>query len=76
MDISVNSKRRMDSGDSLTEKGKKKHNQKPVQETQTCSQPQTLSLPQPKEKNDKIPSSTTATSSNYSSPTTTKKYPS
>ena len=50
---------------------------KPAQKTQTYSQPQTPSLPQPKKKkNDKITSSTTATSSNYSSPTKTKKYPS
>ena len=66
MDISVNLKRRRDSGDSLVEEG----NNPPTKKKNSQSQPQ-----QPEEKNE-ITSSTSATSPNYSSPTTTKKYPS
>ena len=73
MDFSMNLKRRRHSWDSLTEECEKKRPPKPAQETKSHSQ--TPSLAQSKGGNDKITSSTRATSSNNPSPTTTKNTP-
>ena len=74
MDFSVNSKRRRDSEDSLTEEGEKKHIKKHPKQKHIPKHPPCLNL-RGRKKNHKITSSTRTTSSNNPSPTATKKYP-